>query len=88
MKLLEFVVQDYEATFEPLPETSPAEVVGFLLAQGRFKPEALSPYLGSKSNVEAFLAGRYVLTALQAGSLAQALNIPVGLLEPKPVRKV
>jgi HTH-type transcriptional regulator/antitoxin HigA len=71
LDLLTNLIRDYEAMAYPRrEESSPHEMVAFLLEQRGLAPKDLWPVIGSKGRVSEILAGRRSISKEQAKKLA------------------
>lgn len=83
LELLSLLVEDYETRNIPeSPTPAPAAVVDFMLKQKGLKRADLAEYLGGKSRVSEFFAGKRTLSTNQIKALRDLLGVPADLLLP------
>ena len=75
LELLTQLVETFEKRVYPRAETSPAELVAFLLEQRGLSPSDLWSVLGSKGRVSELLSGRREVSKDQAKRLAAFFHI-------------
>ena len=82
---LVLLIEDYEARHYPIPQSSPLEVLKFMMEQNDRTQADLGHLLGSRSRASEILNGRRELTLDQIRLLAREWRIPaaalVGVLE-------
>ena len=80
LDLLTNLIRDYEAIAYPRrEESSPHEMVAFLLEQRGLAPKDLWPVIGSKGRVSEILAGRRSISKEQAKKLAEFFQVRADL---------
>jgi|CZKE01.1.fsa_nt_gi HTH-type transcriptional regulator/antitoxin HigA len=80
LDLLTNLIRDYEAMAYPRrEESSPHEMVAFLLEQRGLAPKDLWPVIGSKGRVSEILAGRRSISKEQAKKLAEFFQVRADL---------
>ena len=80
LDLLTNLIRDYEAIAYPRrEESSPHEMVAFLLEQRGLAPKDLWPVIGSKGRVLEILAGRRSISKEQAKKLAEFFQVRADL---------
>lgn len=86
LELLSVLVEAYDEEHYRMGEpTTPQAVVDFLLEQRGMARAELAPYLGGRSRVSEFFAGKRPLSITQIQKLRQLFNAPADLLlEPVP----
>ena len=81
LEFLSVLVQAYEDTHLPTYEQStPQEVVDFMLEQKRLSRDDLAKWLGSSRQTAEFFEGSRSLSIEQIGALRAHLGIPADLL--------
>ena len=81
LEFLSVLVQAYEDTHIPVYEQStPQEVVNFMLEQKGLSRDDLAKWLGSSSQTAEFFEGTRPLSIEQIGALRAHLGIPADLL--------
>ena len=81
LEFLSVLVQAYEDTHVPVYEQStPQEVVNFMLEQKGLSRDDLTKWLGSSSQTAEFFEGSRSLSIEQIGALRAHLGIPADLL--------
>jgi HTH-type transcriptional regulator/antitoxin HigA len=76
IELLSFLVDRYESERYPIPESSPADVLRFLLDQNGLQQRDIAGELGSESTVSLVLAGKRPLTLGHIEKLSARFNVP------------
>jgi HTH-type transcriptional regulator/antitoxin HigA len=84
LSLLVTLVKDYESRVFPIDLPDPIEAIKFKLEQNNLKPNALIPFIGSRSRVSEILSGKRQLTVEMMRSLEAGLGIPAHVLLKKP----
>ena len=79
LDLLVDLVHDFEESHYQLPQSSPHEIVAFLLEQRGLKASDLWEVLGSKGRVSEVLSGKRAISKEQAKKLAEFFHVGVGL---------
>jgi HTH-type transcriptional regulator / antitoxin HigA len=79
IELLSILIEAYERTQHPLPNSNPIEIVKFLMDQHGLKQEDL-PEIGPQSRVSDFLHGKRELSKAQIKRLSERFNISPALL--------
>ena len=79
LDLLVDLVHDFEESHYQLPQSSPHEMVAFLLAQRGLKASDLWDVLGSKGRVSEILSGKRAISKEQAKKLAAFFHVGVAL---------
>jgi len=82
MGLLDIVtmfVDDYEERNVELPDSSPADVLRFLMQQHVLRQADLAELFGSQSNVSEVLTGKREINARQARELAKKFGVSVAV---------
>jgi HTH-type transcriptional regulator / antitoxin HigA len=74
------IVADYEDAIYPIPETTPADIIWFMMKQKNIKQKDLIPILGSEGMVSMVLNGKRALTVEKMVRLSKFLGVPIGLL--------
>jgi HTH-type transcriptional regulator / antitoxin HigA len=74
------IVADYEDEVYPIPETTPADIIWFMMKQKNIKQKDLIPILGSEGMVSMVLNGKRVLTVEKMVRLSKFLGVPIALL--------
>jgi len=80
LEFLSVLVEAYERKHLPDEETTPQEVVDFMLEQRDMARSELSDVLGGRSRVSEFFSGRRELSKAQAVALRDLLGIPLDAL--------
>lgn len=80
---LAVLIEAYEAAQFPAEETSPRDIVDFVLDQRHMTRADLADYMGGKSRVSEFFAGKRDLSLSQIAALSEVLRIPADLLLPR-----
>jgi len=81
LEFLSVLVEAYEAVHVPMPRnTTPRDVVDFMLEQRQMARVDLVPALGSRSRVSEFFSGKRRLSINQIKALQERLGIPADLL--------
>ena len=80
---LSHIVADYEDEIYPIPETTPAEIIRFMMTQKNIKQKDLIPILGSEGMVSMVLNGKRALTVEKMVKLSKFLGVPIKLLAEK-----
>lgn len=78
MPLLDLItkeVEAYESKHEKVPEATPAQVLGFLMAEHGLKQADLAEELGGQSIVSAILNGKRELNTRQVKALAERFDV-------------
>ncbi len=75
LNLLVHLVEEFESKAYPAGETSPAEMVAFLLEQRGLKPIALAEILGSRGRVSEILSGKRSISKEQAKKLGEFFHL-------------
>jgi HTH-type transcriptional regulator/antitoxin HigA len=80
MRLLGLLIQDYDRRHAMPPDDStPAEVLQFLLEHSGKTPKDLLPVFGQRSHVSEALAGKRKISVDQARQLGQMFHMAPGL---------
>ena len=74
------IVADYEDAVYPIPETTPADIIWFMMTQKNIKQKDLIPILGSEGMVSMVLNGKRALTVDKMVKLSKFLGVPIKLL--------
>jgi HTH-type transcriptional regulator/antitoxin HigA len=80
---LAVLIEAYEAAQFPAEETSPRDIIDFVLEQRDMTRADLADYMGGKSRVSEFFAGKRDLSLSQIAALSEVLRIPADLLLPR-----
>jgi len=81
LELLSVLVEVYDEEHYRLGDTAtPQAVVDFLLEQRGMTRAGLAPFLGGRSRVSEFFAGKRPLSITQIQRLRQLFNVPADLL--------
>jgi HTH-type transcriptional regulator / antitoxin HigA len=75
LELLLTLIEKYEATHEPIPNSSGLSVLHHLMEAQDLNATDLIGVFGSPAIVEQILTGQQVINATQAQSLAERLNV-------------
>ena len=79
-ELLGNLLEEYEArTLPPLPKTSPADALRFIMSENDLKQTDLTEIFGSQSAVSRALSGERRISVEQAKGLAQRFRVSVDL---------
>lgn len=68
-------VHDYEESNIEMPDTSPADVLRFLMEQHKLRQSDLAELFGSQSNVSEILNGKREINARHAKALAKRFGV-------------
>jgi HTH-type transcriptional regulator/antitoxin HigA len=80
MRLLGLLIQDYDRRHAlPPDDSSPADVLRFLIEQPGRSPADLLPIFGQRSHVNEALHGKRKISAEQARKLGELFNVKPGL---------
>jgi HTH-type transcriptional regulator / antitoxin HigA len=80
LDLLVKLVQDFEATAYPVGESTPGELLGYMIKQRGMKQVELIPVLGcSKSFISEMISGRREISKANAKKLAAFFEKPVDM---------
>ncbi len=80
LELLLLLIENYEDQVFPLALPDPLAAIRFRMDQQDLKPNALIPFIGSKSKVSEVLAGKRSLSLSMIRKLAAGLGIPAHVL--------
>jgi HTH-type transcriptional regulator/antitoxin HigA len=80
---LAVLIEAYEKEQFPVGDTTPQEVVDFMLEQRGMTRSDLHEVMGGRSRVSEFFAGKRELSIAQLVRLSATLRIPSDLLLPK-----
>jgi HTH-type transcriptional regulator/antitoxin HigA len=69
------LVHDYESHSVPMPESSPADVLRWLMEQHELRQVDLAELFGAQSNVSEVLRGKRSINARQARALAERFGV-------------
>jgi len=84
LELLSVLVEAYDEEHYRIADTAtPQAVVDFLLEQRGMARAELAPYLGGRSRVSEFFAGKRPLSITQIQQLRQLFHVPADLLLEK-----
>jgi HTH-type transcriptional regulator / antitoxin HigA len=75
LSLLVHLIERFEEKAYPIGDTSPAEMIAFLLEQRGLKPVALAEILGSRGRVSEILAAKRSISKEQAKRLGEFFHI-------------
>jgi HTH-type transcriptional regulator/antitoxin HigA len=84
LAVLGILVEVYEEEHYPIQFPDPIAAIRFRLEQSGLEPVALTPYIGSFSEVEAVLSGQIPLTLPMIRALHKHLGIPADVLLQEP----
>jgi HTH-type transcriptional regulator / antitoxin HigA len=82
LTLVSMLVEEYENVHYALDDSTPLEIVKFMMDMKGIKQKDLVGVLGSKSNVSRILNGTRSLTIDRISALSELLGIPVDVLVP------
>lgn len=80
---LALLIEAYEAVQFRVEDSSPADVIDFVLEQRDMTRADLSDLMGGRSRVSEFFAGKRELSLGQIAALSEELRIPADLLLPR-----
>ena len=83
LSLLGFLIEEYELENYSIPDSSPAEIIKFIMEMKGIKQKELIPILGSKSTVSKILNGTAKLQLEVIYPLSSFLGIPPSSLLPR-----
>ena len=83
INLLSLLVSSYEDEHYPLPKSTPARVVRYLMEQPGLKQRDLIPEFGNESAVSMFLSGQRDLSVKQIVGLSQRFHLPAEVFLPR-----
>lgn len=83
LSLLGYLVEEYEEEYHTIPDSSPLEVIKFIMEMKGIKQKDLIPILGSKSTVSKILNGSAKMQLEMIQPLSAFLGIPQSSLIPK-----
>lgn len=79
LELLVTLIEKYENEHYPIPESSPHNVLQYLMEAHQLKQEALVGVIGSRGVVSEVVNGKREISKAQAKALAQLFNTDVGV---------
>ena len=77
LKLLSHLVDQFESKAYPIPSSSPAEMIAFLLDQRGLKPISLAGVIGSRGRVSEILSGKRSVSKDQARRLSDFFHVGI-----------
>ena len=78
-KLLEKLIEDYDAAHYPIPQPQPHETVKYLMEQRGLRQADLAPIIGSRSQVSDLVSGKRGISKAQAKKLAEFFHVSAEL---------